>query len=90
MIHTGTTSLIVRIDIWAEKPLTGACRQCTTGYYSFVSIDDRGKPRAVPPLLVQTPQEQADWERGTEIRANIKRRRQDDIATQKAGGTDRK
>lgn len=75
VIHTGRTSLIVRIDIWSEQPLSGERRRCTTGYYSFVSVDKDGKPQAIPPLLVETAAEQADWQRGEEIRAEIKRRR---------------
>ena len=82
VIHTGRTSMIVRIDIWDERPLTGERELCTTGYYVFVSVDEQGRPRAVPPLDVRTPQEQADWEHGEEIRADIKSRR---VAPQPGG-----
>ncbi|MDQ5851934.1 MAG: acyl-CoA thioesterase [Chloroflexota bacterium] len=76
VIHTGRTSIIVRIDIWDERPLTGERELCTTGYYSFVSIDADGRPQPVPPLDVRTPEEQADWDHGEEIRAEIKARRE--------------
>jgi acyl-CoA hydrolase len=75
VIHTGRTSLIVRIDIYAERPLSGERERCTTGYYSFVSIDEHGKPQPVPPLLVTTEEERRDWERGAEIRQQIQQRR---------------
>jgi acyl-CoA hydrolase len=78
VIHTGRTSLIVRIDIYAERPLTGERERCTTGYYSFVSIDEHGKPQAVPPLLIATEEERHDWERGAEIRQQIRQRRATD------------
>jgi uncharacterized protein (TIGR00369 family) len=78
VIHTGRTSMIVRIDVWAERPLTGERELCTSGYYVFVSVDEHGRPREVPPLDVRTPQEQADWERGEEIRAQIKARQRSD------------
>ena len=77
VIHTGTSSMIVRIDAWTERPFTGEREWCTTGYYSMVSVDEHGRPREVPPLLVETAAEQADWEHGEEIRAGIKARRRD-------------
>ena len=75
VIHTGRTSLIVRIDIYAERPFTDEREHCTSGYYSFVSIDAEGRPQPVPPLLVTTAQEQRDWARGAEIREQIRQRR---------------
>jgi acyl-CoA hydrolase len=75
VIHTGRTSLIVRIDIYAERPFVDEREHCTSGYYTFVSIDETGRPQAVPPLLVQTEQEQRDWARGEEIREHIQQRR---------------
>ena len=75
VIHTGRTSLIVRIDIFAERPFTDEREHCTSGYYTFVSIDEAGRPQAVPPLLVTTAQEQRDWARGEEIRRHIQERR---------------
>jgi len=74
VIHTGRTSMIVRIDIWDERPLSGERELCTTGYYIFVSIDNQGRPREVPHLEVQTAEAEADWQRGEEIRADIKAR----------------
>lgn len=75
VIHTGRTSLIVRIDIYAEQPLSGERHRCTTGYYSFVSIDAHGKPQPVPRLRVETEAERRDWQRGEEIRQLIQERR---------------
>ncbi len=77
VIHTGTTSMIVRIDAWREEPLSGERGWCTTGYYSMVSIGYDGKPIPIPQLLVETDAEQADWEHGAEIKAMIQARRTD-------------
>ena len=79
VIHTGRTSMIVCIEVWDERPLTGERELCTTGYYSFVSIDDNGRPRAVPPLEVRTPEEEADWRHAEEIRAEIKARHKKEV-----------
>lgn len=78
VIHTGRTSMIVRIDIYAEHPLSGERKRCTTGYYAFVSIDEQGKPQPIPGLRVETEAEQRDWERGVEIRQHIQARRNAD------------
>lgn len=80
VIYTGRTSMIVKIDIDAEQPLTGEQRRCTTGYYSFVSIDEHGKPQSVPPLDVRTDDERRDWERGAEIHQQIRERHKTDRA----------
>lgn len=75
VIHTGTTSMIVRIDIFTERPFSDERELCTSGFYSFVSIDEAGHPQPVPQLLVQTDAERRDWRRGEEIRAQIKARK---------------
>lgn len=75
VIHTGRTSLIVRIDIYAERPFSDEREHCTSGYYTFVSIDEQGRPQPVPPLTVETAEEQRDWQRGEEIRLHIQQRR---------------
>ncbi len=77
VIFTGTTSMIVRIDAWTERALTGEREWCTTGYYAMVAVDINGRPSPIPPLLVETDEERENWERGEEIRAVIKARTRD-------------
>ena len=74
VIYTGTTSMIVRIDAWAERPLSGDRQWCTTGYYSMVSVSEDGRPCAIPRLQVETQAEHADWEQGAKIKASIQAR----------------
>jgi acyl-CoA hydrolase len=78
VVFTGRTSMIVRIEIWGERPLVGWRALCTTGYYSFVSVDEHGRPAPVPMLAVQTPEQQADWRRAEEIHNRIRARRSSD------------
>ena len=77
VIYVGTSSMIVRIDAWAERPLIGERDWCTTGYYSMVAVDADGKPCSIPRLLVETPAEHADWEHGAKIKASIQARLND-------------
>jgi uncharacterized protein (TIGR00369 family) len=75
VIYVGRTSLIVRIHIYAEQPLTGKRRVCTTGYFSMVAVDGHGSPVPVPRLVLEDDQAQIEWEVGAEIRRVIDARR---------------
>lgn len=75
VIYVGHTSMIVRIHIYAEHPLIGETRVCTTGYFSMVAVDGQGRPIPVPQLLLEDEHAQAEWETGEEIRQMIAARR---------------
>jgi acyl-CoA hydrolase len=75
VIYVGRTSLIVRIHIYAEHPLSGDRRICTTGYFSMVAVDAAGHPVPVPRLLLEDEQARAEWAVGEEIRRVIDARR---------------
>ena len=68
VIYVGRTSLIVRIHIYAEHPLIGDRRICTTGYFSMVAVDGQGHPVPVPRLLLPDAQARTEWDVGEEIR----------------------
>jgi acyl-CoA hydrolase len=53
----GTTSMEVGVRVEAENPLTGACVHTSSAYLVYVALDETGKPRPVPPLDPQTPDE---------------------------------
>ena len=75
VIYVGRTSLIVRINIYAEHPLIGERRICTTGYFSMVAIDAEGRPAPVPQLRRDDAEAEAEWHAGEEIRRVIDARR---------------
>ena len=75
VIFVGRTSMIVRVHIYAEHPLKGDRRVCTTGYFSMVSVDPQGQPLPVPRLLLEDEEAQAEWLIGEEIRQVIDLRR---------------
>ncbi|MBC8159950.1 MAG: acyl-CoA thioesterase [Roseiflexaceae bacterium] len=74
VIHVGRTSMIVRIHIFAEHPLRGDRRLCTTGYFSMVALDERRQPCAVPLLQLDDDEARAEWVIGEDIRRGIKAR----------------
>jgi acyl-CoA hydrolase len=49
---TFSTSLEVAVHVWSEEALTGDRRLTSQGYLTFVAIDERGHPVAVPPLML--------------------------------------
>ncbi|HTX91692.1 MAG TPA: acyl-CoA thioesterase [Anaerolineales bacterium] len=57
--YAGHTSMEVEVQVLAENPMTGERIQTNTAFLVYVAIDDHGKPTQVPPLLAETPEEQA-------------------------------
>jgi len=44
----GTTSIAINIETWVRRAGDGGHEQVTEGLFTFVAIDDDGKPRPVP------------------------------------------
>lgn len=57
-----TTSMEVSITVMAENAQSGARRLTNTAYYTFVAIDQTGRPIPVTPLEPETDEEKADYE----------------------------
>lgn len=76
VIFVGTTSMVVRVRIYAEHPLRGERRICTTGYFSMVAVGHEGARAApVPELLLDSEELRAEHAIGAEIAANVAARR---------------
>ncbi len=57
--YAGRTSMEVEVDVIAENPISSEQIHTNAAYLVYVAIDDDGKPTQVPPLLAETPEEQA-------------------------------
>lgn len=44
----GNTSLAVRVETWVKRRASGKVERVTDGLFTFVAIDEEGKPRVVP------------------------------------------
>ncbi len=53
----GTTSMECGVRVEAQDPVTGATRHANSAYLVFVAVDDEGRPRPVPPLVVNSDDE---------------------------------
>lgn len=60
--YAGRTSMEVAVQVTAENPITSERIQTNTAYLVFVAIDDNDKPTRIPPLMAETPEEQARME----------------------------
>ena len=72
---TGRTSIETEVNIRAENTLSGAVRQISTAYFVYVAIDENGRPTAVQPLRVSTPEQRRKWAEAEERRARRMRHR---------------
>jgi len=48
--RVGRTSMTIRIDAWVERRASGEGAQVTRGLFTYVAIDDQGRPRPVPSI----------------------------------------
>lgn len=66
--RTFTTSLEVRIDVSSESLQTGKRTVSNTAYYTFVAVDQSGRPIPVLPVVPETEQEKKWYEEALERR----------------------
>jgi len=52
------TSLEVQVEVFSEAIQTGERKLTSKAFLTFVSLDSNGKPGQVPPLLVETPEDE--------------------------------
>mgnify|MGYP002628607494 CR=1 FL=1 len=52
-----TTSMEVEIQVWAEDTSTGERRHCNRAFYTFVAVDQSGRPIPIPPVAPETEEE---------------------------------
>ena len=55
--YAGTTSMEIGVHVQAENVFTGEVRHTASAYLSFVSLDKDGRPKPVPPLILEAEDE---------------------------------
>jgi uncharacterized protein (TIGR00369 family) len=75
----GRTSMEVGVRIEAENVLTGQRRHTNTCYVTYVAVDERGRPTAVPPLLAESEEEKRRY-------AAAEARRRERVKQRKSAG----
>jgi len=46
-VRIGTTSIVVAVETWVRRRLDARCEKVTEGCFTFVAIDELGRPRPV-------------------------------------------
>lgn len=59
--YVGRTSLEVRVDTYVEDN-TGMRHPINRAYFTMVAMGDDNRPCEVPPLILETEAEKAEWE----------------------------
>jgi acyl-CoA hydrolase len=66
---TFNTSMECGVAVWSENPLTGEVRKAMRAYTTFVALDEYGKARPVPKLVLETEEDQRRHREAEERRA---------------------
>ena len=60
----GRTSMEIQIEVETEDLFTGERMRALTSYYTMVAVDDEGRPKTIPPLIVYTEEEEQLFNEG--------------------------
>jgi acyl-CoA hydrolase len=69
------TSVEVEVEVFSEEIETGTRKLTSRAYLTFVSIDRDGKAKAVPPLLMETAEDEELCRQAHERRTDRLRRK---------------
>lgn len=69
----GTSSMDIRVEVYAEKVSTGERRNTHSAHAVFVGIDEYGRPKKVPRLIPETPEEKKIYEAARLHRESMKK-----------------
>ena len=73
--YTGTTSMEVGVRVETEDARSRSRHHCLTGYFTFVGVDNHGRPVPVPPIEPETEDEERRYTKAERRRAERLARR---------------
>ncbi len=76
----GRTSMETRVVVTAENVISGDVTHTNTAYFVYVALDANGRPVPVPPLVLQTEEEKARFDRAANRQAlRLQHRHQEEL-----------
>jgi acyl-CoA hydrolase len=82
------SSMEVGVRVEAENAVTGEVRHTSTAYLTMVAVDEKGKPMAAPPLIVEGPAEERRQREAETRRRNRLAEREEILAHREEGAKD--
>lgn len=55
--YAGKTSMEIGVRVETENLITGEIRHSATAYLTYVALDKSGRPKTIPPLILETEEE---------------------------------
>jgi len=55
--YTGKTSMEIGVRVETEDLLTGEVRHTASAYLTFVALDENGRPKEIPPVIIESDEE---------------------------------
>ena len=71
--YVGNSSMDITVEVYADTVSTGERRHTHTAHVVFVAIDENGKPKRVPRLVPETPEQQARFDQARLHREQARR-----------------
>jgi len=62
--YVSKSSMEVNVEVHAENPISGQLTHTNSAYLVFVALTDQGRPAAVPPLLLESETDAAEYAKG--------------------------
>ncbi|HBQ21074.1 MAG: hypothetical protein A2Z91_09495 [Deltaproteobacteria bacterium GWA2_38_16] len=66
--YTANTSMEIGVCVYAEDPLSGEKKHASSAYFTFVAVDGKGRPIAVPKVIPETKDEKRRYREAQERR----------------------
>lgn len=72
LTYAGNTSMDIKVDVYAENLETGIRIKTNKAYLTFVALDHQEKPKTVPRLKPETPNEISEYKISEDKRSERK------------------
>ncbi|MFQ6082395.1 MAG: acyl-CoA thioesterase [Candidatus Aminicenantia bacterium] len=64
------TSMEIGVKVWAENFKSGEIRHTSSAYFTFVALDENGRPTLIPKVIPETKEEKRRYQQAKERREN--------------------
>jgi acyl-CoA hydrolase len=76
----GRTSMEVLVEVFSENYMTSEIKRTNKAYFTFVALDENGRPRPVPPIIIETEEEKREHAAAEKRRETRLARRKSEIS----------